>query len=85
VPGVRVAGKSGTAQVQDRGTNLELAWFVAFAPIEKPEIAVAVLLEGTEPDEAFAGGRFAAPVMQEVLQAYFDKKARAAAARFVAQ
>jgi len=85
VPGVRVAGKSGTAQVQSRGANLELAWFIAFAPIEKPEIAVAVLLEGTEPDEAFAGGRMAAPVMQQVLQAYFDKKERNAANRFVAR
>jgi penicillin-binding protein 2 len=85
VPGVRVAGKSGTAQVTERGVNLELAWFVAFAPIEKPEIAVAVILEGTEPDGAFAGGRIAAPVMQEVLQAYFDKKERTAANRFVAR
>ena len=85
VPGVRVAGKSGTAQVQDRGTNLELAWFVAFAPIEKPEIAAVVLLEGTEPDGDFAGGRMAAPVMQQVLQSYFDKKARASEMRLVAQ
>jgi len=83
VPGIRIAGKSGTAQVQDHGTNLELAWFVAFAPIEKPEIALAVLLEGTEPDESYAGGRMAAPVAQQVLQAYFDKRARAAQARFV--
>jgi penicillin-binding protein 2 len=85
VPGVRVAGKSGTAQVQDRGKALEMASFVAFAPIEKPEIAVAVLLEGTEPDEAFAGGRMAAPVMQQVLQAYFDKKERKRTSSFVAR
>ncbi len=85
VPGVRVAGKSGTSQVQDRGINLELAWFIAFAPIDRPEIAAVVLLEGTEPDESFVGGRMAAPVMQQVLQAYFDKRARAAPARIVAR
>jgi penicillin-binding protein 2 len=74
VPGLRVAGKTGTAQVQDRGVNLELAWIVAFAPIESPEIAVAVMLEGTEPDENFAGGRMAAPVAQAILQAWFDRQ-----------
>jgi len=67
IPGVRVAGKTGTAQ---RGEGqLAHAWFVGFAPADAPRIAVAVLIEagGGVPDAT--GGRVAAPVAGEVLRA----------------
>ncbi len=58
--GVRVAGKSGTAQSGQRETH---AWFVAYAPAEKPKVAVAVFLEG-----GGRGGVAAAPIVQDVLE-----------------
>ena len=64
---VVVAGKSGTAQVPNR--NNDDAWFVAFAPYEKPEIAVAVVVEA-----GGAGGGTAAPVARRVMKAYFDSR-----------
>jgi peptidoglycan glycosyltransferase len=60
--GIRVAGKTGTAQVR-RGAPPN-AWFVGFAPVEEPRALVAVLLEN-----AGTGGSVAAPVAKEVLQA----------------
>ncbi|MDD3179236.1 MAG: penicillin-binding transpeptidase domain-containing protein [Opitutaceae bacterium] len=68
VEGLRVAAKTGTAQ---KG-RIELAWTIAYAPIENPQIAVAVVLEGSEEDTNFGGGVFAAPVVQTVLQAWRD-------------
>ena len=59
---VSVAGKSGTAQVPNRPDD---AWFVAFAPYERPEIAVVALVEG-----GGGGGAVAAPVVRAVLEAW---------------
>ena len=81
IEGVRVAGKTGTAQQthRDRKTQqiekINIAWFVAFAPVEHPEIAVAVALEGDEPGE-YGGGTYAAPIARDVIKEYFDKKER---------
>jgi hypothetical protein len=69
VPGVEVAGKTGTAELRPtaggppdpRNTD---AWFVAFAPAGKPRYAVAVMLVG-----AGAGGAAAAPIARRVLSA----------------
>ncbi|MBF4510330.1 MAG: FtsW/RodA/SpoVE family cell cycle protein [Aeromicrobium sp.] len=61
IPGVRVAGKTGTAEV---GKSVDThAWFIAFAPADDPRIAVAIVLEN-----AGTGGRAAAPVARTVLQ-----------------
>jgi penicillin-binding protein 2 len=48
------------------------AWFVGFAPREAPEIVVAALFENG------AEGPLAAPIVRDVMKAYFDKKARLA-------
>jgi cell division protein FtsI/penicillin-binding protein 2 len=66
LPGVTVAGKTGTAELRPNSSNPKDAdaWFVAFAPAEKPRVAVAVMLVG-----AGFGGKAAAPVAREVLQA----------------
>jgi hypothetical protein len=69
IPGVEVAGKTGTAELRPtaggppdpRNTD---AWFVAFAPASRPRVAVAVMLVG-----AGAGGAAAAPIARRVLQA----------------
>jgi hypothetical protein len=71
IPGVAVAGKTGTAELggavdasgQQTGGGTD-AWFVAFAPASRAKIAVGVLLV-----KAGAGGQAAAPVARQVLQA----------------
>jgi penicillin-binding protein 2 len=62
IPGLDVAGKSGTAQGPRSDDD---AWFVAFAPYENPQIAVAVVLEG-----GGGGGSNAAPVARAVIDAW---------------
>jgi cell division protein FtsI/penicillin-binding protein 2 len=66
VPGVTLAGKTGTAQNPHGDDH---AWFVCFAPFENPEIAVAVIVEN-----AGHGSTIAAPVARDVLKFYFDQK-----------
>ncbi|MDX1386930.1 MAG: penicillin-binding transpeptidase domain-containing protein, partial [bacterium] len=73
--GIHVGGKTGTAQVvglerkgKVKGNSEDHAWFVAFAPAENPEIALAVLVE-----HGGGGGAVAAPIAQKVLAAYFGK------------
>lgn len=61
LPGVRVAGKTGTAQNPHGEPH---AWFVGFAPAEEPRCAVAVVIEN-----GGSGGRVAAPAAREILRA----------------
>lgn len=65
--GITVAGKTGTAQTTPGAAPH--AWFVAFAPAENPQYAVAVIVEhgGSEASEA-TGGRVAAPIARDILQ-----------------
>jgi penicillin-binding protein 2 len=56
-----------------------VAWLVAFAPVENPQIAVAIALEGDEGDTNFGGGLYAGPVAHAILQAWKDKQDRPAA------
>jgi peptidoglycan glycosyltransferase len=72
IDGVTVAGKTGTAQVGP--DSAPHAWFVAFAPAEAPQIAVAVIVEhgGNAGSEA-TGGRVAAPIAAAVLRAYLGR------------
>ena len=62
--GIPVAGKTGTAEV---GPNREFTqpWFIAFAPVERPRMAIAVTLERTQGQ----GGTVAAPIAKRVLEA----------------
>lgn len=68
IPGVQVAGKTGTAQTT--GDQAPHAWFTAFAPADKPRVAVAVLVEhgGNLGNEA-TGGQVAAPIAKAVIEA----------------
>jgi peptidoglycan glycosyltransferase len=67
LPGIQVAGKTGTAQT---GTNHIDAWFAAFAPAQNPEIAVAVVLPDQPPQNEYQGGTLAAPIAKAMIQAY---------------
>ncbi len=59
--GIQVAGKTGTAE---RGDGTNLAWFIAFAPADDPQIAVAVVIE----DSQSTGGEVAAPLAAAVIK-----------------
>jgi peptidoglycan glycosyltransferase len=63
IPGVRVAGKTGTAETGRAGRNT--AWFIAFAPVDNPRIAIAVVLQ----NQTATGGTVAAPIAKQVMQA----------------
>jgi penicillin-binding protein A len=70
IPGVQVAGKTGTAELRPNSSNPKDAdaWFVAFAPAQHPTVAVAVMLVG-----AGFGGSTAAPLARQVLQAALSR------------
>lgn len=81
INGLTIAGKTGTAQVLTRKGKLNLAWFVCFAPVENPRIAISVVVEGDTPNEEFAGSRYAVPVAHGILKEWFEKKTRRASAK----
>ena len=66
LPGVEVAGKTGTAQVS--GDVPDHNWFIGFAPVEDPQIAVAVFVA----NGGGTGGGVAAPIARPVMEAYLD-------------
>jgi peptidoglycan glycosyltransferase len=63
IPGVQVAGKTGTAETGRPGEND--TWFIAFAPVESPKVAVAVALS----NQSGTGGATAAPIAKEIIEA----------------
>lgn len=72
VPNVRVAGKTGTAENDEGPPDV---WFIAFAPVEAPTIALAVLIEGGgDAGENATGGSVAAPVARQVLEYWLQDR-----------
>lgn len=68
ISGVSVGGKTGTAQSDP--SRKPFAWFTSFAPVDDPEVAVAVIVEDADiPREDIAGGRVAAPIARATMQA----------------
>ena len=66
VPGVRVAGKTGTATGRGDFSN---PWFIGFAPVESPTIALAVFIEGSPSSgESATGGSLAAPIASRLIE-----------------
>jgi peptidoglycan glycosyltransferase len=63
IPGVRVAGKTGTAETQI-GKTTNNVWFIAFAPADNPRVAIAVTME----HQIGFGGDVAAPVAKAVME-----------------
>lgn len=81
IPGVQMAGKTGTAQVMSFSADQiykscesrpimsrHHGWYIAWAPWDKPEIVVAVLTE-----HSCHGNTAAAPIVRDTIQAYFKK------------
>jgi len=63
--GITFAGKTGTASVGTTGSNLTQPWFIGFAPIDRPKVAVAVTIERTHGQ---FGGQVAAPIAKAIVQ-----------------
>jgi penicillin-binding protein A len=66
---ISVAGKTGTAETGVAGRNN--TWFIAFAPADRPEVAVAVALS----DQAGTGGETAAPIAKAIMEAALGRNA----------
>ena len=68
IPGIQVAGKTGTAETGIDGRYT--SWFITFAPADHPRYAVAVVLQ----DQTGFGGQVAAPIAKDVMQAILAGK-----------
>jgi penicillin-binding protein 2 len=76
---IEVAGKTGTAQVFKKSVGVDAdklpkaerdhAWFIGYAPADKPEIAFAIVIE-----HGGHGGTTAAPVAKKVLEVFFEDR-----------
>ena len=64
IPGIQVAGKTGTAETGR--TNVNTTWFVSFAPADNPKIVVAVVVEN---QVGGFGGTVAAPIAKQLMEA----------------
>ena len=72
IPGVEIAGKTGTAQSvakSDSAKGQDHAWFASFAPAHDPEVVVVVLVE-----RGGKGGQVAAPIARQIYRAIFLEK-----------
>ena len=70
IDGLNVAGKTGTGQIKAKGKRLTLAWFIGFAPVEKPQIAIAVVVEGKQKSDNYSGGKTAGPIAKSIFEVY---------------
>ena len=72
IPGVEVAGKTGTAQ--STADRPPYAWFVSFAPANDPKVAVAVLVQSSDTSRSeIAGGLLGGPVAKAVMEAVINQ------------
>lgn len=76
VPGLRICGKTGTAERVERGVTHNATWFISFAPYEAPaRYAVVVMVE-----DGASGGASCAPVAREIYKKLFNLDASASRA-----
>jgi cell division protein FtsI/penicillin-binding protein 2 len=76
IPGLDIAGKTGTAQMianSKAEKGQDHAWFASFAPVKDAEVVVVVLVE-----RGGKGGQVAAPIARKILNAIFFEKVAAA-------
>lgn len=73
IEGLRIAGKTGTADFRAHGENVNLAWFIGTAPVENPQIAVVVMVEGTSSSDRFHGGSTAGPVAKDIFLEFIEQ------------
>jgi penicillin-binding protein 2 len=73
VEGLKICGKTGTAQVQDAGNKLTgyNFWFASFAPYENPKYAVVVMVES---EGSGSGGTVCAPIAHDIYEAILQKE-----------
>ena len=78
IEGLRIAGKTGTAQKEDAHGVLEehITWFVSFAPYDSPHYAVVVMVE-----KGGSGGKTCAPVARKIYLALQQLEGRAGKAQ----
>jgi len=74
VPGLRICGKTGTAQVQDSANRItgHNYWFASFAPYEDPKYAVVVMVQSAV--EGGSGGGICGPVAHDVYETILQKQ-----------
>lgn len=69
IPGISVAGKTGTAQAGEEDRS-PYAWFISYAPADNPEVAVAVMIQNADiPRSEIAGGQLGGPIAKAVMEA----------------
>ena len=71
ISGLKVAGKTGTAEneLSSKNNNKDHAWFIGFAPADNPQIAVAVILEYS----GSTGGEAAAPIARDIMNKWINE------------
>lgn len=67
VPGVEVAGKTGTAELTDTGDN---AWFTGFAPADDPQVAVSIVMENVD---IATGSQLTSPSARRIIEAVLNQ------------
>ena len=67
VPGVQVAGKTGTAELGN-GTNN--SWFTGFAPADNPKVSVTIVMEGVD---IYAGAKLTSPNAKKIFEAVLNR------------
>ena len=67
VPGVQVAGKTGTAEL---GDGLNNSWFTGFAPANDPQVAVTIVMEGVD---ITTGAQLTSPNAKKIFEAVLNK------------
>jgi penicillin-binding protein A len=77
IPGIQVAGKTGTAQSglknPDGSEVAPYAWFVGFAPAPTPKVAVCVMIQHVDrPTSEIAGGQLGGPIAKAVMEAVLN-------------
>lgn len=71
VRGMSLAAKTGTGQARLNGKDVSAPWFMGFAPVEDPQIALVVLVEGL--DKTPWGSTTACPIARSILSFYYQK------------
>ncbi|MFP5314088.1 MAG: peptidoglycan D,D-transpeptidase FtsI family protein [Actinomycetes bacterium] len=67
VPGVQVAGKTGTAEVPEQGDN---AWFTGFAPADNPEVVVSIVMQDVD---IATGAQLTSPNAKRLIEAVLNR------------
>lgn len=73
IPGIQIAGKTGTAQWGPKLNQRTVAWFAGFLPANHPQYAFAAMCEGEPGDNSVWGSKQAAPLIAKVFRSFFHE------------